>query len=110
MRLNSHDTLAIVLTLNTYIGNNQASLALYGSRTDDSKKGGDIDLLLTVHSDVIYSTLKSKKLKILQEIADKIGERKVDLLITTESKAKHDPFIKMIRPTSILLKRYGDSS
>lgn len=54
-----------------------AKIYLYGSRTDDSKKGGDIDLL------IISDKIKTKEVrKIRLKIFDIIGEQKIDIIST----------------------------
>jgi len=51
-------------------------LRLFGSRVDDSRKGGDIDLLLLT-KEKIESV---RKRRILREIKNLIGEQKIDLV------------------------------
>ena len=64
-----------------------ADIYLFGSRTDDQKKGGDIDIL--VFSDQL--TFKDK-IRIKAALFEKIEEQKLDLLIAKDSS---DPFVKM---------------
>jgi len=59
-----------------------AETYLYGSRVDDSKRGGDIDLL--VKSNVIDF---GKKLTLSSRLFDALGEQKVDVLIPTNNNA-----------------------
>jgi predicted nucleotidyltransferase len=56
---------------------NEAPIWLFGSRTDDNKKGGDIDI--AVLSPKIGIT---EKIRIKRSICDKIGEQKIDLLVS----------------------------
>jgi len=72
-----------------------AKVYLFGSRVDDSLKGGDIDLL--VFSENI---LFMDKLKIKAQLHEKLGEQKIDLLIT-EDKSK--PFVQLALENAILL-------
>lgn len=51
-------------------------LRLFGSRVDDNKKGGDIDILLLTNEKIE----SAKKRKILREIKNLIGEQKIDLV------------------------------
>ena len=73
-----------------------ASVFLFGSRVDDSKRGGDIDLLI-----------KSKKLnkhdlrKIRAQFFSAFGEQKMDLVL--DSGDKNNAFINMIKPEAIKL-------
>jgi len=67
----------------------KAEIRLFGSRTDDNKKGGDIDLLLI--SEKISS---SNKLDILIKLKEKIGDRKIDILIYDREKTFHKIALK----------------
>jgi predicted nucleotidyltransferase len=56
-----------------------AQIYLFGSRTDDAKRGGDFDFL------VLSSALTSKDRRaIKREFCDAFGEQKIDLIITSE--------------------------
>ena len=54
---------------------------LFGSRVDDNKRGGDIDLY-------IYTPLKdnltAKKIEFLVSLKRKIGEQKIDVIISRD--------------------------
>ena len=51
-------------------------LRLFGSRTDDNKKGGDIDLLVLTRDKI---ELK-QKWQIRRDIENAIGEQKIDIV------------------------------
>jgi predicted nucleotidyltransferase len=73
-----------------------AKLYLFGSRMDDSKKGGDIDLL------VISDTLSKKDLRALRiEFFKYFGEQKMDIILD-DGKFKN-PFTKYIYSKAVLL-------
>ena len=72
-----------------------AKVYLFGSRVDDFKKGGDIDLL--VLSDKIDLTLK---LRIKKLIFERLEEQKIDLTITRDL---NDPFIKSVFESAVKL-------
>jgi len=55
-----------------------AKVVLFGSRVDDDKRGGDIDLLVKCTSEVTESGLKSAQLS--ARIQRQIGEQKIDVL------------------------------
>jgi predicted nucleotidyltransferase len=56
-----------------------AQVFLYGSRTDDTKKGGDIDLL------IISDKIKNKEIrKIRLKVFNVIGEQKIDIISSPE--------------------------
>ncbi len=74
MRLTDSDRQAITHAIATR--DPDAAVYLFGSRTDDAAKGGDIDLL-------ILSTKISllDKLDILTELHGQLGEQKIDLVV-----------------------------
>ncbi|MHB0990621.1 MAG: nucleotidyltransferase domain-containing protein [Burkholderiales bacterium] len=72
-----------------------ARIYLYGSRTDDAAKGGDIDVLvLSKKIDLM------DKLEILAQLHSKLGERKIDIAVYPDTAR---PFSKMIMRTGLPL-------
>ncbi len=73
-----------------------ARIYLFGSRADDRKRGGDIDIL-------VYSRCIGfiEKLKIKALIFEKMAEQKIDIVIARDT---HDPFVKMIAADAVELK------
>ncbi len=61
-----------------------ASVYLFGSRVDDNRKGGDIDIFL----DTSESVNMMKKLSILRQFEKEGIQRKVDLIIQTPEHRK----------------------
>ncbi len=56
----------------------EAKVMLFGSLTDDKLRGGDIDLL------VLSNILNYRdKLRIRYQLKDKLGNRKIDIIITS---------------------------
>lgn len=74
-----------------------AIIYLYGSRTDDNLKGGDIDLM--VLSDRKISL--TEKIKIKLRLYEAIGEQKIDLL--TALKDSDSPFVHIVKKEGIIL-------
>ncbi len=62
-----------------YQSDPDAKIILFGSRVDDTKKGGDIDLLV-----LSEKITKSERRRIKINLYDKIGEQKIDMIITPE--------------------------
>ncbi len=54
---------------------------LFGSRVDDAKRGGDVDLYV----EVAKACDLPRKLSLMSEIQKSMGLRKVDLLIKTDA-------------------------
>lgn len=73
----------------------EANIFLFGSRTDDNKRGGDIDLL--VHSQKIDLR---KEMEIQKEFFLRLEEQKIDLVVTKDFS---EPFVQYIKPTLIPL-------
>lgn len=103
MRLNDAEIVGIISGIEPFITFGPVDLRLYGSRIDDSKKGGDIDLLLIVPFEA-KEPMQDVKHKILSKIKQNLGDRKIDLLICAPSSLETDPFIAFVFPSSISLK------
>ena len=54
---------------------------LFGSRVDDSKKGGDIDLYIVA---TCKENLTSKKIEFLVKLKSLIGEQKIDVVLSRD--------------------------
>ena len=85
MRLKDYEIQAIKDAVYQYDGD--AVIYLFGSRVNDALKGGDIDLLV-ISSRLTYDD----KLRIRQTIEEKIGERKIDIIITSDIQR---PFVRI---------------
>ncbi len=70
-----------ILRTKTEVFGTDASVFLFGSRTDDTAKGGDIDLLITTGLDM--DTARKKKIRFLTTLKRRIGERRIDVVIRT---------------------------
>jgi len=60
-----------------------AQIWIFGSRTDDSKKGGDIDLYIETD---LSEGLVAAKLKFRSLIWPQFGEQKIDILVRSRTK------------------------
>lgn len=93
MRLKDFEQAAILSTVKSLDQN--ARVYLFGSRVDDSKKGGDIDLL--VMSDKLTS---DDKRAIKMKLYERIGEQKIDIVLAADDT---DPFVKLAFETGVEL-------
>ena len=91
MRLTKDDIVIIKSTILKYIPD--AKIFLFGSRVDDRKKGGDIDIFVQTSEKI---TLK-EEIKILTEIEINGIDRKVDLVIQAPNKKKQPIFQTAIK-------------
>jgi len=93
MRLKDYEQVAILSTVKSLDVN--ARVYLFGSRVDDAKKGGDIDLLIM--SDRLTSEDK-RSIKI--KLYELLGEQKIDLVLAADDS---DPFVKLALATGVKL-------
>ena len=73
MRLSESEKNTIIDTIADF--DPEADVYLYGSRSDDTKRGGDIDIAII--STKIDSSVKSK---IRLKLYDILGEQKIDII------------------------------
>ena len=73
---------------------------LFGSRVDDTKRGGDIDLFIDLTYKLDTKELLNKKSKFKLALYDIIGEQKIDVVI---SKDKNRSIEKEALKTGVLL-------
>ena len=104
MRISNEQKKAILDTISSFSGGKEFIIYLYGSRTDDSKKGGDIDLLVVVPQSLVDFVAKAH-LKILVELKkhQSIGQRLIDIKFCTEEQLLTDPFLNSINKSLVKL-------
>jgi len=94
MRLLAKEILVLKDKLNTL--SSTAKLYLFGSRVDDTKRGGDIDLL------VVSDILTKKDLRLLRvEFFKFFGEQKLDIIL--DNGKFTNPFNKLVFQKAVLL-------
>lgn len=93
MRLSESEQQAI--RLGVFQQDSEARLYLFGSRVDDTKRGGDIDLLIL--SDKL--THRSKE-TIRTAICKQIGWQKIDIVIAKDDST---PFVKLALKSGVAL-------
>ena len=77
-------------------------LWLFGSRVDDTKKGGDIDLYVETHLNT-WKEILQKKRDLSVAIQLRIGEQKIDIVIKSLKIGEHLAIFDEARKTGILL-------
>lgn len=63
-----------------------ADVYIFGSRTDENKRGGDIDLYIT--TEMPTSEIVRSKISLLMDLEKTIGEQKIDIVVNNHSKQK----------------------
>jgi len=85
MRISEHERQVLVKAVQKF--DCSALIWLFGSRVDNSKRGGDIDV--AVLSDKIHI---KEKMQLKRAIYNELGEQKIDLVISGDGK---EPFFRL---------------
>ena len=106
MRLSTDQIKAIRQAATAAFGQG-TSVWLFGSRVDDSKKGGDIDLLVSPISHLesgaeVQQQGFMQKIKMLTLLERLLGERKVDIVV--EQPQDKRPIVAVAYKTGIKLQ------
>jgi predicted nucleotidyltransferase len=72
-----------------------ATAYLFGSRTDDRRRGGDIDLL-------VFPCRMSleNRLRFRMALVDRLGDQKIDLVVSADDS---DPLVRIARESGVRL-------
>lgn len=99
MRLNSDQIQAIKQAAQQVLGDD-ARVTLFGSRTDDALRGGDIDLMFeTPHQ--LTDRVAARGLLYVQLIR-RLGDRKIDVVLK-DAATKEAPVMRLARETGLVL-------
>lgn len=72
----------------------ETTVYLFGSRTDDHKKGGDIDLLINNTTEETLSL--EAKIRFLAQLKAEIGDRKIDVVFDNDNTRQKKNFYRSI--------------
>lgn len=87
MRLNELEKQTIISCARKVFGN-QAEIYLFGSRVDDSKRGGDIDLYVKLPSAINGQEKLLKKISLNTALINALGDQKFDILVNDSTDHK----------------------
>ncbi|MCG6870416.1 MAG: nucleotidyltransferase domain-containing protein [Gammaproteobacteria bacterium] len=87
MRLSEGEVAIIRQSAESVFGD-QAQVWLFGSRVDDSRRGGDIDLLIRPAPGVSENLLRGK-IRFLGMLGRALGERRIDVIIEHRVNPRH---------------------
>jgi predicted nucleotidyltransferase len=76
-----------------------ARLFLFGSRTDDSLRGGDIDLCVETDPDATWDALVPLRQSFQVELLKRLGDRRIDIVVKRQGDA--------IRPIDLEIRQKG---
>ena len=80
MRLNNYDIKMIKQAFKEVFG--EGEIYLFGSRVDEAKKGGDIDLYIDSKRDLTIKEELKLKQKFRLILYERLGEQKIDIIIS----------------------------
>ena len=83
MRLTETQVKAILESFSLYFMKGD-KIWLFGSRVDDSKKGGDIDLYVETNYDDLFIVTK-KEIEFVTNLKKIIGDQKIDIVVNVLS-------------------------
>lgn len=92
----------VIRSLVTEVFGARAEVWLFGSRVDDNKRGGDIDLLIETDQ-VDVNALTRAEISFLTKLQMKLGEQKIDVLLDYPSRKTHPPIFSIAKKTGVLL-------
>ena len=77
MRIKKEDILQIKRITKIYFGDD-AKVYLFGSRVNDNKSGGDIDLYIET---TLKENIVKKKINMMGKLHEILGEQKIDIVV-----------------------------
>jgi predicted nucleotidyltransferase len=99
MRLTIQQALLVKKTVNTIL-NAPSNIWLFGSRVNDEKRGGDIDLFIETQS--LCPNRAETICCLYGELVMTLGEQKIDILLKDKNTAEA-PIFEMARQNGVLL-------
>lgn len=101
MRLTDQQRAIIRSTVNEIFGAG-AEVWLFGSRVDDSKRGGDIDLLIETPQ-VDAAVVTRAEIAFQTRLQRVLGDQKIDVLLAYPSRKNYPPIYQVAKRTGVLL-------
>ncbi|MEJ5227060.1 hypothetical protein [Thermodesulfovibrio sp.] len=97
MRLDENTLKTIKKLAEQYFGK-YCEVRIFGSRVDDTQKGGDIDIYIKTDLNV---DILERKASFLAELKMTIGDQKIDLLVERNDNPEKSPIYETARTTGI---------
>lgn len=80
----------------------QAVVRLFGSRADDARRGGDIDLLIHTHLRDPDAIAQAQH-RFLAQLYTRLGEQKIDVLVDYPTRQIQLPIYQIAREQGVVL-------
>lgn len=101
MRLSEHD-ISTIKTLAQECFGDRAVVYLFGSRVDDTRRGGDIDLYIETDFDDV-DRLIDARLHFLSRLKQRIGDQRIDVVLRYPSQQPPPAIHTIAKRTGIRL-------
>ena len=88
-------------TLATKHFGQETTVYLFGSRTDDLKKGGDIDLFINNVNEAVLTI--EAKIHFLAGLKNEIGDRKIDVVFDNDNTRLKKNFYRSVTRQKVVL-------
>ncbi len=99
MRITENQRKIILEVIRSVLGE-KVIVILFGSRVDEKKRGGDIDLL--IESQTFLENPADLKAHLLAKLKMALGDRKMDLLLSAPN-LMHQPIHDVAKQTGVIL-------
>ena len=100
MRIEANEIQIIKNTVRDHFGL-ESSVLLFGSRTDDDKRGGDIDLL--IESELSEVDAFRARIEVMTDIQLGIGDQKIDIVVAKRGERDDRAVVRNARNEGIAL-------
>lgn len=101
MRLTDHQCRVIRDAVAECFGHS-ATVRLFGSRTDDAARGGDIDLLIETGMTDVDEIVRAE-IRFQVKVQQALGEQKIDLLIDYPGRGERPPIFAIAERSGVPL-------
>ncbi len=101
MRLTQDQVKIIKTAVQRHFGS-RAEVRLFGSRTDDEARGGDIDLYIASQARTVDEALQAE-IDLWVELQHQLGERRIDLLVDHPGMRERPAIFDVARTEGIVL-------
>lgn len=76
---------------------------LFGSRVDDRKRGGDLDLLVETPGPMTPAETVARRTRFVALLYRMMGEQRIDIVITSRGRPDPRPIVAIARRTGVPL-------
>lgn len=102
MRLRQHERDAIAEAAHQVFAPG-TTIFLFGSRVDDNKRGGDIDLLIEIPRPMAPAEMIERRNRFVSHLYRALEEQRIDIVITAHDQNDPRPVVSAAKQTGILL-------